>query len=295
MIRIQNLTKDYGNDKGVFDLSFEVAEGEAFGYLGPNGSGKTTTIRHLMGFLRPDGGSCSIQGKDCQREASEIQRFTGYLPGEIAFFEAMTGREFLTLLGEMRGMKSTKRRDELMEMFRLDASGKIRKMSKGMKQKLGIVAAFMHNPDAYILDEPTDGLDPLMQQRFVELIHAEKAAGKTILMSSHSFVEIERTCDRTGIIRAGRLAAIERIATLRAVQQKKYIAAFTDEAAARAFAADIPECAPVILGATVEATVRENLREFLGKLAAHPVVHLDTAQLGLEDVFMHYYGEEKPQ
>lgn len=295
MISIQHLTKDYGKGKGVFDLSFEIAKGEAFGYLGPNGSGKTTTIRHLMGFLRPDSGLCLIQGKDCQREAAEIQHFTGYLPGEIAFFEAMNGHQFLTLIGEMRGMKSTKKRDELIEIFQLDASGKIRKMSKGMKQKLGIVAAFMHNPDVLILDEPTDGLDPLMQQRFVELIHAEKADGKTILMSSHSFVEIERTCDRTGIIRAGRLAAIERIAALRAVQQKKYIATFADETEARAFAAGIPECLPTVLGTTVEAIVRENLREFLGKLASHPVVHLETAQLGLEDVFMHFYGEEKQQ
>jgi ABC-2 type transport system ATP-binding protein len=178
MIQINQITKRYGENKGVFDLTFSVPKGEVFGYLGPNGAGKTTTIRHLLGFLNPDSGSCSVNGLDCRQQAAEIQRFTGYIPGEIAFLNNMTGMEFLKLLADMRGMKSNKKRDELLELLELDPRGNIRKMSKGMKQKLGIVTAFMHDPDVLILDEPSSGLDPLMQNRFVELIHSEKAAGQ---------------------------------------------------------------------------------------------------------------------
>jgi ABC-2 type transport system ATP-binding protein len=216
MIRIEGLTKVFRNGRGIFDLSFTVGEGEVFGYLGPNGAGKSTTIRHLMGFLRPDKGVAEIAGLDCWSQAPFVQAQTGYLPGEIAFLEDMNGLEFLKLLGGMRRMTDTSRRDELIERFQFDVSTPIRKMSKGMKQKVGIVAAFMHDPKVLILDEPTSGLDPLMQQRFLELIAEEKAQGKTILMSSHIFQEIERVCDRVGIIKDGRLIAVEDMSTLRA-------------------------------------------------------------------------------
>jgi ABC-2 type transport system ATP-binding protein len=291
MIKIENLTKSYGKDKGVFDLTFQVKQGEVFGYLGPNGAGKTTTIRHLLGFLNPDAGVCSVDGLDCRRQAAEIQKFTGYLPGEIAFLDEMTGYEFLKLLADMRSMKSTAKRDHLIEMLDLDCRGRIRKMSKGMKQKLGIVAAFMHDPVVLILDEPSSGLDPLMQNSFVSLIKEEKAAGKTILMSSHSFSEIERTCDRTGIIRLGRLVAVENIATLRASQCKRYIVTFADEQAAAAFTKtglEIVSCT----GSVVEVAIQDNLSQFLEVLPQHPVAGLDTVQLGLEDVFMQYYAKE---
>jgi ABC-2 type transport system ATP-binding protein len=289
MITIENLTKSYGLGKGVFELSFHIPEGETFGYLGPNGAGKTTTIRHLLGFLNPDAGSCSIGGKDCRTQAAEIQRFTGYLPGEIAFFDGMTGLEFLRLLSDMRGMRSTARRNQMIEMLELDARGKIRKMSKGMKQKLGLVSAFMHDPAVLILDEPTSGLDPLMQQRFVELVQTEKAAGKTIFMSSHSFDEIERTCDRTGILRAGRLAAVEDIAVLRANQRKAYTVTFQNAQAAQAFAENGLEILS-ITDNVVEVAVKDNLSHFLAALPKYPVTGLDTVQQGLEDVFMQYYG-----
>jgi ABC-2 type transport system ATP-binding protein len=291
MIAIENLTKSYGQDKGVFDLSLQVNEGETMGYLGPNGAGKTTTIRHLMGFLNPDAGRCFVKGLDCRQQAAEIQEFTGYLPGEIAFLDNMTGRQFLKLMAQMRGMKSTARQERLIEALELDCSGKIRKMSKGMKQKLGLIAAFMHDPDVLILDEPTSGLDPLMQQRFVTLIQEEKAAGKTILMSSHSFAEIERTCDRVGIIRAGRLVAVESVAMLRAAQRKRYVVTFADEETAAAFAqADFTVTA--LNEVVVEVAIQDNLPEFLAALPHYPITALDTVQLGLEDVFMQYYGKE---
>ena len=207
MLEVDRLTRDYGGGKGVFDLTFRVGEGEVFGFLGPNGAGKTTTIRHLMGFIHPQAGSCRIDGMDCWRDRARIQRELGYIPGEIAFFDDMTGEEFLRFLEKYRGRAGAGRKAELLEMFELAPKGKIKKMSKGMKQKLGIVAAFMHDPRILLLDEPTSGLDPLMQNRFIQLLDAEKARGKTILLSSHMFEEVERTCHRVGIIRAGRPSA----------------------------------------------------------------------------------------
>lgn len=223
MIAIDALTKRYKKNRGVFDLSFAVKKGETFGYLGPNGAGKTTTIRHLMGFVKPDSGSCSVNGLDCWRDAAKIQRFLGYIPGEIAFFNGMKGDAFLDLISEMRGIKQPPLKKMLIERFELDTKVTIRKMSKGMKQKLGIITAFMHDPAVLILDEPSSGLDPLMQNRFVELVEEEKRKGKTILMSSHVFEEVTRTCDRTGIIRDGKLVAVENVHSLNAAQQKSFI------------------------------------------------------------------------
>jgi ABC-2 type transport system ATP-binding protein len=292
MIQINNLTKRYGVGKGVFDLTLAVPRGEAFGYLGPNGAGKTTTIRHLLGFLNPHAGSCSINGLDCRSQAAEIQRFTGYLPGEIAFLDNMTGMEFLKLLADMRGMKSTKKRNQLLEMLDLDPRGKIRKMSKGMKQKLGMVSAFMHDPQVLILDEPSSGLDPLMQNRFVDLIHAEKAAGKTILMSSHSFEEVERTCDRIGIIRAGELVAVDSIANLRAAQRKVYTITFESEAEAERFCQEEFDVV-ASNGALLDVAVTHNLSEFLAALPKYRITGLDTVRQGLEGVFLQYFGQER--
>lgn len=169
MIQVAGLTLQYPSGKGIRDVSFRVKEGQVLGYLGPNGAGKTTTIRCLLGFSGADSGWCSIKGLDCRRQAPDIQRFLGYLPGEIAFLDGMTGREFLKFLSEMRGMKDDGRLKELVEMFEIDLSGKIKRYSKGMKQKVGIIAAFMHDPQIVILDEPTSGLDPLMQNRFTDL------------------------------------------------------------------------------------------------------------------------------
>jgi len=211
MIRVEHLTKSYGPKKGVFDLSFEVKKGEIFGFIGPNGAGKTTTIRQLLGFIKSDSGLAFVNDLESFHNAATIQEKLGYLPGEIAFFDQMTGDEFLRFLGEMRGLPNDDKMQELKSFLELDANGKIKKMSKGMKQKLGLVAAFMHDPEILILDEPTSGLDPLMQSKFVELILKEKAKGKTILMSSHSFEEIERTCDRALIIKEGQMVALEDI------------------------------------------------------------------------------------
>ena len=293
VIEISHITKDYGQNRGVFDVSFSVKQGEVLGFLGPNGAGKTTTIRQLMGFIKPDKGSLSILDMDCVKESDKIQTSLGYLPGEIAFIDSMTGMEFIRFVAKMKNMRDMGRAQELMKMFELNASGKLKKMSKGMKQKIGIVCAFM-NPLAsiLILDEPTSGLDPLMQNRFVELILSEKKKGKTILMSSHMFEEVERTCDRAAIIRDGRLAAVEEIEKLKEGRQKVIEITFRDAAMAEAFAAAFPKAAHQAGGKTVTAKVGKDLDAFVKKAGAYTVTDFNVRAQSLEEFFMHFYGEE---
>jgi ABC-2 type transport system ATP-binding protein len=291
VIEIKGLTKDYGNHKGIFNLSFKVEEGEVFGYLGPNGAGKTTTIRHLMGFLTADKGNALILGKDCRSESAAIMKELGYLPAEMAFFDGMSGMDFLRFMAEMRGITSTELRDRLINMFDLDARGGIRKMSKGMKQKLGIVCAFMHDPKVLLLDEPTSGLDPLMQKTFAELIVEEKAKGRTILMSSHSFEEIERTCDRAGIIRQGDLVTIENIKNLKEKRRKTYLITFDSQASAEEFKKNDIFDNIFITGATAKVSIMGNVASFVHELSRYNVLDLDTENSSLEDVFMQYYGD----
>lgn len=268
VIEIGNLIRDYGGGKGVFDVSFHVNQGEAFGFLGPNGAGKTTTIRHLMGFLKPKSGRCVINGLDCWGEREKVQARLGYIPGEISFFDDITGTEFLKFIAEYRKIGASNRKGELLERFELDPKNKIKKMSKGMKQKLGIVAAFMHDPDILILDEATSGLDPLMQNRFIDLIAEEKEHGKTILMSSHIFEEVEKTCDRIGMIRKGRMVAVGAAQTLRERHTRSYTVTLENESAAEAFAADFNGTQN---GLAVTVTTKQSL----------------------EEIFMNYYGGEK--
>lgn len=291
MIRLQSLTFTYKSGKGIFDLNFSVGKGEIFGFLGPNGAGKTTTIRNLLGFTRPEEGNCTINGLDCWDDAAEIQRTLGYLPGEMAFFDEMSGSQFLDLIGAMRGKKNNSRRAALIERLELDPSGRIRKMSKGMKQKLGIVAAFMHDPAVYILDEPTSGLDPLMQNTFVELLLEEKERGKTVLMSSHNFEETYRTCDRAGIIREGRLVAVEDVHSLKSSQRKAFLVTLgsrSDLDQLRAAGLEIGR----ISKNTVEVFVAGNYEQFVTALAKCKVLGLDVVTQTLEQIFLKYYGRE---
>ena len=290
MVEINSLTKDYGNNRGVFNLSFRIERGEAFGFLGPNGAGKTTTIRHLMGFLNPDKGSCTISGMDCRKEAAKIQKFVGYIPGENTLMDEMTGMGFLRFMGEMRKEKDIKKANELMKTFELDPSGRIKKMSKGMKQKLGIVCAFMNDPEVLILDEPSSGLDPLMQNKFVELINEQKKMGKTILMSSHSFEEVERTCDRIGIIKNGILVAVESVANLKRSRRRTYLVTFQSVEEAAAFA---KETEGKQQANTVRAVVQGEIKPFLNTVVKYNVTGFDTVTQSLENVFMHYYGGEE--
>lgn len=236
VIKIEHLTKDYGQHKGIFDMNLEVHKGEVLGFLGPNGSGKTTTIRHLMGFIKAKSGKATILGKDCFDDNKDIANKIGYLPGEISFIDDMSGIEFIKFIAELKNIKDFSKAQELIEFLELDPVGKIKKMSKGMKQKIGIVIAFMQDAPVLILDEPTSGLDPLMQSKFVELIQKEKKKGKTILMSSHIFEEVEHTCDRVIMIKDGQLIADEMIEELGKNRQKQYEVMFVNEKDAICFA-----------------------------------------------------------
>lgn len=292
MIEVNNLTLKYRSGKGIFNVTFKVNKGEVVGFLGPNGAGKTTTIRNLLGFMNADEGSSTILGYDSFTKHVEIQKNIGYVPGEIAFLENLTGHEFLQFMGDMRGLKSTVKQKELIQRFELDLKGPIKRYSKGMKQKLGIIVAFMHDPEIIILDEPTSGLDPLMQQRFVDLILEEKAKGKTILMSSHIFEEVERTCDRILIIKNGILVSETTTLDLKNSQKKTYILQV----------GNTKECKEILTQKytveehfdTLEVHVsNEQLQDFILLLTSFNVLSIDVKHQSLEELFMDYYKGEQ--
>lgn len=292
MIQVENLTLQYPGGKGIREVSFRAEEGQVMGYLGPNGAGKTTTIRCLLGFSRPDSGRCSIGGLDCWRQAPEIQRLLGYLPGEIAFLDGMTGRQFLDFLSRMRGTRDKTRQKELEDMFEIDLSGKIKRYSKGMKQKVGIIAAFMNDPRVVVLDEPTSGLDPLMQNRFTDLVVSEKKRGKTILMSSHMFEEVEKTCDRVVIIREGQVVLEDSIRALGQSQRKSFLLRLANPEEASRLAELGCEVTSLSPGRFKIGIQQEQLGDLLRLLAQLDVVSFESKSQSLEEIFLHLYGRE---
>lgn len=208
VIELNALTKDYGNERGIFGLNFSINEGEMMGYVGTNGSGKTTTIRHVMGFLKPTSGSASVNGVSSWEHSSEIVKQIGYVPGEIAFPDLKTGIDFLKCQADFLGLHDMSYANELIERLQLDPRANLKRMSKGMKQKTALVAALMNDSPIIILDEPTTGLDPLMRATFLDIIKEEHQKGKTIFMSSHSFDELEKTCDKVALINNGRIVDV---------------------------------------------------------------------------------------
>lgn len=208
VIELNNLTKNYGNEQGIFDLNLSINEGEMVGYVGTNGSGKTTTIRHIMGFLRPTSGSASVNGLSSWEHSSEIVRQVGYVPGEIAFPDLKTGIDFLKCQADFLGLRDMSYANELIERLQLDPRANLKRMSKGMKQKTALVAALMNDAPIILLDEPTTGLDPLMRATFLDIIKEEHQKGKTIFMSSHSFDELEKTCDKVALINDGHIVDV---------------------------------------------------------------------------------------
>ena len=205
VIEIKNLTKDYGNNQGIFDINLNIEKGEMIGFVGTNGSGKTTTIRNIMGFIKPTSGQVLVNNKSSWEHASEIVKDIGYVPGEIAFPDLKTGIDFLKCQAEFLNMKNMDYANELIERLQLDPRASLKRMSKGMKQKTALVAALMNDAPIIILDEPTTGLDPLMRVTFLDIIKEEHKKGKTIFMSSHMFEELETTCDRVALINDGHI------------------------------------------------------------------------------------------
>ena len=292
VIEIVRLTKNYGSGRGIFDVSFTVKRGEVFGFLGPNGSGKTTTIRNLLGFIKPDSGDCHINELDCFHDVAKIHNDLSYLPGEIAFFEDMTGLQFIKFYLGLKREKDFNRAKKIIEYFELDPSTKIRKMSKGMKQKVGLVCAFMTNDQILILDEPTSGLDPLMQNKFIKLVLSEKEKGKTILMSSHSFEEVEKTCDRVAIIRAGKIVAVDNVRDLIHSKLKNYLITFSSSSVAKVFTNESFTIKSLDKEKVV-VSIKGSISGLLSTLSKYEVIELEKQNPSLEEIFLHFYGENK--
>src|SRR5699024_6877789 len=281
----KNITQEFSNKKGVFNVSFHVNKGEVFGFLGPNGSGKTTTMRHLLGFMKPQKGSAFINNLNAWKQQAKARQYIGYLPGEIEFLDMMAG---------MQGVNLPKRRDQLINLLQLDPSIPIRKMSKGTKQKVGIVATFMHDPEIYLLDEPTAGLDPLMQQTFVELVLKEKARGKTFLISSHSLSEVERTCDRVAIIRKGYIVTIKDIHQLHAMQRKAFIVTLSHAEDVQALMKSNlqPEKIDDLI---IRIELQGNYTDFFHILSQYEIKNISIDNQNLEHIFLDYYAHSGDQ
>ena len=214
-IRLEKLTKFYGTQRGVIDVDLEVMPGEIFGYLGPNGAGKSTTIRILLDLIRPTSGSLKVLGLDAQADAIEVRRRVGYMPSDPGLYGSLTGREYLTHAAGLRGGVDWREVEQLAERLSCDLTRRIDTLSHGNRQKVVVIQAFMHKPEVLVLDEPTQGLDPLMQEEFKGLLLEAREEGRTVFLSSHVLPEVEEICNRVGIIREGRIVAVEDVATLR--------------------------------------------------------------------------------
>ncbi|MFC1923891.1 ABC transporter ATP-binding protein [Chloroflexota bacterium] len=294
VIHTSGLTKYYGTVRGVEDLNLEVQPGEIFGFLGPNGAGKTTTIRILLDLIRPTRGRAEIFGLDVRTHSVEIRQRLGNLPGDVSLYENLSGEDFLALIGKLRNNDSVTRKEELSERLDLDLSRKIRTYSKGMKQKVAIIQALMSDPELLILDEPTSGLDPLVQREFYNLLKEEKEQGKTVFLSSHILPEVERVCDRIGILRDGLLVDIENIEDLKTKRVRKLELILKE---------DVPEERLNITGTKLlyyknqraELEVYVHIGGLISKLAELPLDDIVFPEPTLEDTFMKFYGEEAPR
>ena len=290
MIRTENLTKFYGKSRGVLDLNLSVERGEIFGFLGPNGAGKTTTIRTLLDFIRPTRGSATIFGLDTRRCSLEIRKRTGYMLAELALYGNMTGAEFLRYFSHLRGGVDWKFVLELAERLQSDLSQPIHALSRGNRQKIGLIQAFMHRPELLILDEPSSGLDPLMQREFHDMITEARDDGRAVLLSSHVLPEVEQVCDRVGIIREGRLITVEQVASLKERALRRLEVRFASPVTEEAFT-DIPGISEVhVENNNLHCTVIGTLDPVIKALAHWTVVDLISHQPSLEDIFLTYYG-----
>ena len=295
IIEVSNLTKDFCRGRGVFDVSFSVKEGEVFGFLGPNGAGKTTTMRHLMGFSQPDAGSTRILAKDCWRQHHQIKDNIGYLPGEIALPGHLNGAGFIKQMAEFRNIKDLSYGKALAERFALDTSIKLSRMSLGTKRKLAIVTAFLHDPGVLLLDEPTGGLDPLMQDNFIQFIKEEKSRGKTILLSSHIFSEVDATCDKIAIIKEGKLVSTFLANDIKHNARKEWKIEFATPHAMAQFSQNTGYEITQVKGLQNQLHVvfyDKNANAFMGELAKYEVNFFSEIKFTLEDYFMSYYKKE---
>ncbi len=301
VIETSGLTKDYGFGRGVFDVNIHVDKGEVFGFLGPNGAGKSTTIRHLMGFSKPDKGTTKILGMETFNHYDKILNHVGYIPGEIALPAGLTGWEFIHMMQDMQKIHNQQRLEEMLSLFELEDSvlcGDTKRMSLGVKRKLAIVTAFMSDPEVLILDEPTSGLDPVMQENFIQFIHQEKHRGKTILLSSHIFSEIDSTCDRIAIIKDGKIVSEFIADDLKHASRKYYTVVFENAAEKEIFKSkcnQLTTYVPATEGRRrIDLSIEDSdLNELIELLSTLAVRSFSNRKETLEDYFMKFYKEDK--
>jgi ABC-2 type transport system ATP-binding protein len=288
-IRAQGLTKDYGSGRGLFDLDLEVDEGEIFGYLGPNGAGKSTTIKTLMGLIHPTRGRGEIFGLDCHRQAVEIKRMVGYVPGELPQFGGMRGREVVAYLGSMAGTVDAGLVKSIGERLQLDLDRRYREYSRGNKQKLALVLALMHRPRLLILDEPSSGLDPLNQQVFYELVRQARDDGATVFLSSHILSEVEHSCDHVGIIRGGHLVKVASLEELHQIHTRHVEIEFAGEPPLERIRAAAGVEDVSVSDGRARCLVRGEFEPLMEALAGSHVVSLTSHEPSLEEIFLTYY------
>ena len=291
MIEVQGLTKSYGKNRGIIDVSFAVQEGEVFGFLGPNGAGKTTTIRILMALLRADGGTARIAGLDCWDSSIDIKKIVGYVPGEPALDPNLTGGQILEYFANLRGGVDRAYQAQLIKRLDLDTRKKFRQYSSGNKRKVVLIQAFQHRPKLLILDEPTNGLDPINQQEFDALVREVRADGNTVLLSSHVLSEVEKTCTRVGIIREGRIVRIGGLAELKDIKRYEVTIAFADPVPANAFATlpGVSDVETLNNGHAVRLAMQGAADAVVKQAARYNVLSLTSYEPSLEDVFLRYY------
>jgi ABC-2 type transport system ATP-binding protein len=290
VIKVQGLTKDYGYGRGIFGIDLEVRKGEIFGFIGTNGSGKTTTIRNMMGFLKPDSGKSALKGLDSWAESASIMRHVSYVPGEIAFPPLATGTEFLKSQADYLGVKDFTYMNHVIGLLQLDPSASLKRMSKGMKQKTAIVAALMGEKDLLILDEPTTGLDPLMRGVFLDLIREEKEKGHTVFMSSQLFEEVEEVCDRVAMIKDGRLVDTVSLYDLRHPSEKHFAIEFSDAEELEKFKAKWT--CTFVPGADTYCEVKlpiTELNRLICLLKDRSVVNFEERKISLQQIFLNTY------
>ena len=289
-IETSKLTKYYGKSRGIVDVDLVVETGQIFGFLGPNGAGKSTTIRLLFDLIRPTSGQARVLGLDVHRDRLAIDRRTSYVPGELSLYSELTGNQLLTYLGNLQGHIDATYRHSLIERLELDPTKRIKSLSRGNKQKVGLVAAFMIRPELLILDEPTAGLDPFVQLEFEHLCEEARGEGRTVFISSHQLPEVEHLCDRVGIIREGRLLAVESIADLKQRALRRLEIHFGGLVKAEAFA-NLPNVRDLVVDdGTLRCTVMGSVDALIKAAARFEVSNIRSIDTSLEEIFMAYYG-----
>jgi len=290
-IQISDLTKRYGKDRGIDRINLQVEEGEIFGFIGPNGAGKSTTIRVLLNLLFPTGGNARIMGLDIIRDSKKIRALTGYIPSEANPWPDMSGRDFLRYCGSFYGMQQAEKKiTELMEMFDVEPGRKISNLSSGNRKMLSIIQSFLHSPGLLIVDEPTAGLDPLMQSRFFDLLRSENKRGMTVFFSSHTLSDVQMLCRRVAIIREGRIVNVEAIETLRKKLLKNIRIEFADRVPENMARLPGIENGGTVSGKVLEFTWSGDMNSLMEALRGKDIADMTIEEPSLEEIFMHYYN-----